>query len=58
VLQHFIDQQLAFTVGVAGVDDLLGLFQQLADHGELLLGIVLRVKNPGLRDDGQLIDTP
>jgi len=58
VLQHFVNQQLAFAVGVAGVDDLLGLLEQLADHGELLLRVVLGLENPALGDDGQLIDAP
>lgn len=58
VVQHFIDQQLAFTVGVASVDDFARLLDEFADHGKLLLRVVLRPQNPRFRDDWQLFDAP
>ena len=58
VLQHFLHQQLAFAIGVAGMHDLIGQLELLADGLELTARLAARLELPLLGDDRQVIQRP
>ena len=58
MLQHFVNEKLPLTVGIARVDYGIGLSQQGTDDGKLLRGILFDVILPFGRNDGQVFASP
>ena len=60
MFNHFVDKELTFAVGVAGVDKALGGFDEFPDSGELFLdaGIRLGECQPFFREDRQILHAP
>ena len=58
VLEYLVDEELAFAVRVAGVDDLIALADEVLDDFILVAGIFLDLELPVFRDDRQVFEMP
>ncbi len=58
VIQHFIHQQLSFTIGVTCVNDFTGLMQKSLNNVELFGHRGTRLQLPLFRDNRQINQTP
>ena len=58
VLEYLVDEELAFAVRVAGVDDLIALADEVLDDLVLVAGIFLDLELPVLWDDRQVFEVP